>query len=238
MDRLKKSGHSRSSGADNKDNGILVPKWKREGQSHRPTWWITTYCWSHGAGSHPGAEWNHKRLGHKSEEKATTRLGGSTFGLPQDLWRLGSPTSTLNLTNNELNLEYLANFSKTKTTWSGKPPTNLDQYGIANTGATQNYIRLNTPCINNQKISNALGVIITDSSIMQATHRALLNLNLLLTQAYCIYHVSSQIQSGDLISIMQLCDDGCISNFTATHLSVVKDGLTVLEGKMSSTSGM
>ena len=34
---LKKSGHSSGAGAANKDNSILVPKWKREGQSHHPT---------------------------------------------------------------------------------------------------------------------------------------------------------------------------------------------------------
>ena len=52
---LKKSGHSGGAGAVNKDNGIFLPKWKREVQYHHPTWWITTYCWSHGAGGHPGS---------------------------------------------------------------------------------------------------------------------------------------------------------------------------------------
>ena len=39
-------------------------------------------------------------------------------------------------------------------------------------------------------------------------------------------------------NIGQLCDDGCIATSTATHFSVVNDGLTVLEGNMSSISGM
>ena len=41
---LKKSGHSGSAGSAKKDSGILVPKWKIEGQYHHPTWWSTTYC--------------------------------------------------------------------------------------------------------------------------------------------------------------------------------------------------
>ena len=40
---LKKSGHSRAAGAANKGNGRMTPRWKREGQAHHPTWWITTY---------------------------------------------------------------------------------------------------------------------------------------------------------------------------------------------------
>ena len=73
---------------------------------------------------------------------------------------------------------------------------------------------------------------------MQATHRSLLNLNPLLTQAFHTAHIFPHLQSGEIISIWQLCDDGCIETFTATRLSVVKDGITVLEGNRSSTSGM
>ena len=102
----------------------------------------------------------------------------------------------------------------------------------------QNYIRVNTQCSNKQQISNGPQVILPDGSIMQAINRALLNLNPLLNQAVCTAHVSPHIQSGALISIGQLCDDGCIESFTATQLSVVKDGLTVLEGNRSSIPGM
>ena len=41
-------------------------------------------------------------------------MKGSTFGLPYGLWQLVYDTSTLNVTNYELNLENLANFSQTK----------------------------------------------------------------------------------------------------------------------------
>ena len=73
---------------------------------------------------------------------------------------------------------------------------------------------------------------------MQVTHRVLLNLYPLLTQAARTSHLFLQQQSGALIPIGKLCDDGFIAPFTATHISVVKDGLTMLEGNRSSTSGM
>ena len=52
MYSLKKSRHSGGAGAANKDNGRIAPSRKREGPYHHPTWWSTTYCWSHGAGGH------------------------------------------------------------------------------------------------------------------------------------------------------------------------------------------
>ena len=52
---LKRSDHSGGAGAANKDKGRMEPKWKREGLAHHPTWWSTTYCWSHGEGGHAGA---------------------------------------------------------------------------------------------------------------------------------------------------------------------------------------
>ena len=70
---------------------------------------------------------------------------------------------------------------------------------------------------------------------MQVTHRSILNLNPLLTQAARTAHVFPHLQSGALISIGKLCNDGCIATFTAAHISVVKDGLTVLEVNRSST---
>ena len=73
---------------------------------------------------------------------------------------------------------------------------------------------------------------------MQAIHRALINLNPILTQAACTTHISPYLQSWVIVSTGKICDDGFIGNFTATHLNVVKDGLTVLEGNRSNTSGM
>ena len=106
---LKNSGHSGSAGAVNKENGRMNPRQKQEGQAHHPTWWITTYWWSHGVGVHSGLEYKNESLGHKIEATAITRLVGSMFDLPQGLWRLGSPTSNLYGTNNELNVENLGN---------------------------------------------------------------------------------------------------------------------------------
>ena len=85
MYSLKKSRHSGGAGAANKDNGRIAPSRKREGPYHHPTWWSTMYCWSHGEGGHTGDNCKKKNPGHNFEATATTRLGGSTFGLPHGL---------------------------------------------------------------------------------------------------------------------------------------------------------
>ena len=126
------------------------------------------------------ADWNTRETKkcHKSEANTTIILGGKAFGLSQGLWWLGSNTSNNNVTHNELNL---AKFSRTKHTCRGYPKTEIDNYGIAATQANHNYIRTSTPYRNKQPITNTPQVILPDGSLMQDTHREVLNLNPLLT---------------------------------------------------------
>ena len=78
---------------------------------------------------------------------------------------------------------------RNKNTCSGKPPTNLYNFGIGNTGATQKYIRLITPCSNKQPATNAPQVIIPYKSLIQANHTADMNLKPLLTPKSGAYHL-------------------------------------------------
>ena len=73
---------------------------------------------------------------------------------------------------------------------------------------------------------------------MQATCRAVLNLNSLLTPTASTEHIFPHLQSGSFISIGKLCDDVCMATFTATHLNLVKGVMTILECTHSNTSSM
>ena len=53
-------------------------------------------------------------------------------------------------------------------------------YSIADTGATQNYIKVDTPCINKFKTHQVPQVILTDGRRMQAKHKSNLKLGPLL----------------------------------------------------------
>ena len=77
---IKKSDHSGGTGAANKDNNIMSLRWKQEGQTDQPTWWSTTYCWSHGPGVHLGEDFKNRRAVHKAEDTERTGIIGSKFG--------------------------------------------------------------------------------------------------------------------------------------------------------------
>ena len=51
-------------------------------------------------------------------------------------------------------------------------------------------------------------------------------------------HIFPHLQSGALISIGKICDDGCTATFTATHLIVEKKGYVVLERTCKGVAGM
>ena len=51
-------------------------------------------------------------------------------------------------------------------------------------------------------------------------------------------HIFPHLQSGSLISIGKLYDDGCTSTFTATNMTVKKQGELVLEGTRNGLTGM
>ena len=95
-------------------------------------------------------------------------------------------------------------------------------YGIADTGATQNYIKFHAPFKNKVEISRGYQVILSDEIIIQATHREEINLRPLLTTRSKIAHILPHLQSGALIFIGQLCDDGCTGTFTNSYMIVEK----------------
>ena len=69
-------------------------------------------------------------------------------------------------------LEYLTQTNNNCNSCRGGPPTNNLTYGIAYTGATRNYIKVDTPCSNKVKRTQVMQVILPDGSLMQATHKA------------------------------------------------------------------
>ena len=131
---------------------------------------------------------------------------GITRGIPEGGWRLG----TNNIDNNNERLinkyftnvlEYIKHINNICNKCRGNPPNNNPTYGIADTGATQNYTKVDTPRSNKIKTSQGPRVILPDGSIMQATHKAELNLIPLLSTRAKIVHIFTHLQSGSLISV-------------------------------------
>ena len=101
-------------------------------------------------------------------------------------------------------------------------------YGIEYTSATQNYIKVDTPCVNKIKIQQGPRVILPDGSLVQAIHKVELHLSPLLSTGAKTAHIIPHLQSRALISIGKICGDGCTATFTASNMTVKKKGEIVL----------
>ena len=96
-------------------------------------------------------------------------------------------------------------------------------YRIVDTVATQNYIKVYTPCENKSNTIQGPRVILPYGRLIQAAHRAEINLIPLLSKRAKTAH-PPRIQSGALISIGQPCDYGCTATFNTTPMKVEKKG--------------
>ena len=73
---------------------------------------------------------------------------------------------------------------------------------------------------------------------MQETHGKDPKLSLLLIKRSNTAHIFPHIQAGLLISIGQICDDGCTATFTATYIIVDKKCHKFLEVHRKVSAGM
>ena len=197
----------------------------------------------HGSVRHAGEAYIKKVDFHKDISTALNRMWGSTRGIPEGEWWLGTNTIDNNneiIINNYFTniLEYIEYTNNNCKNCRGNPPNNNPKYGISDTGDTQNYIKVDTPCRNRIKTSQGTRVILPDGRIMQATYKAILKISPLLLTRANIAHISPHIQSGAQISIGQVCDDGCTSTFVDTTMIAYKQVEKVLEGKRNEEAGM
>ena len=79
--------------------------------------------------------------------------------------------------------------SRAKHTYRSNPPTNLDKFIIAKTAATQNYIKVITPCRINKPVTNFPQVILPEEILIQSTRRSDLNLKPLIIPIDSISHI-------------------------------------------------
>ena len=154
-------------------------------------------------------------------------MGGNTRGLTEVAWRLGSDAvnnnnrRSINKDNNNI-LEKLTHTNNNCSKRRGNPPKINPTYIIADTGATQNYIKVETPYKIKVKTTHGPQVILPYRRLMQATHKAQLHLIPLLSTRSKTAHIFPHLQSGVLISIGKLCDDGCTDTFNDNTMTVKK----------------
>ena len=108
------------------------------------------------------------------------------------------------------------------------PPINTS--AIADTGTTGHFLSTTAPITNKRPALCPLAVTLPNHEVMHSTHEAELSLPGLPPEA-CSAHLFPSLGDLSLVSIGQLCDAGCVANFTATDVTVSKAGTTVLQGR-------
>lgn len=101
---------------------------------------------------------------------------------------------------------------------------------IADTGSTGHFLTAAAaPALTAPHPHSAITVSLPDGSIMQSESTAALHIPPLSDEATTA-HVFPALHPHSLLSIGQLCDDGCTATFTAADLTVTHDDDTVLTG--------
>jgi hypothetical protein len=116
-----------------------------------------------------------------------------------------------------------------------------DEQGVLDSGCTSNLITSSTPCIDKVSTNNGLRVSIPNGQIMKASHNAKLDLRHLPIQLNNRAREASvqPCLQKSLISLGQLCDNGCDYVLLDRHYaSVIKDGVTSVIGLRDPTNGM
>jgi hypothetical protein len=109
---------------------------------------------------------------------------------------------------------------------------------VADSGATghffettkqHHYLPTTIPYKNVQPTTNGIRVLLPDSSTLQSTHTAELDLPLLPLAARKT-NLFPHLASGSLLSIGQLCDHGCTAHFTKNKLYIFYERKLIMQG--------
>jgi hypothetical protein len=108
---------------------------------------------------------------------------------------------------------------------------------IADSGATAHFLLPNVPINNKRKADHPLNITLPDGEVIQSTHVGNLNLPGLGDSA-TLTHVVPGLAHSSLLSIKQLCDNGCHVIFTKNDCKVYRKAELMLVGKRHPATGL
>jgi hypothetical protein len=88
---------------------------------------------------------------------------------------------------------------------------------------------INTPCTNIKPTKTPIQVFLADSSHIKSTHEGELDLPMLPPAARTA-HLLPKLKPKALLSIGQLCDNGCTAEFSATDVIIKSNNTPILQG--------
>jgi hypothetical protein len=104
-----------------------------------------------------------------------------------------------------------------------------DDTAILVSGCTSDFLSAAAPCSDKQAVHVPLNVIMHKGTTIQSSHTCNLLLAGLPPQAWQA-HILPGILHNSLISVGQLCDNGCSVTFTHDQVTVSKDKKCVMQG--------
>ena len=140
-----------------------------------------------------------------------------------------------NLNKELVKLKYLLNKHKTPTPLI--PKSRCTSKAIFDSGASNHYFQIKAPLQNKERTLLGPSVTLPDGNTMKATHSTSLQLPQLSPNGNLV-HLFPQLKSANLISIGQLCDDGCMVVFHKDLVLVAKHNNLVLKGTRNHNNGM
>ena len=108
---------------------------------------------------------------------------------------------------------------------------------IADLGATAHFLLPHVNILNKRKATHPLNITLPDGDVIHSTHIGNLNLPGL-NEAATEAHIVPGLAHSSLISIKQLCDNGCHVIFTKNDCKVYFKAELVLIGKRDPTTGL
>jgi hypothetical protein len=110
---------------------------------------------------------------------------------------------------------------------------------ITNTGASHTFLTTKAPLTNKRIAEIPFAALLPNSGhYMQSTHTATLNLPNNLPPGACEAHIFTELASGSLVFISQLCDSGCIDTFERDTIKIFHQDKIILIGYCNFTTGL
>jgi hypothetical protein len=100
---------------------------------------------------------------------------------------------------------------------------------IADSGCTAHFCTLEAHTINQRPTTNPIAIHNPNGSVMYSTHEAELDMPMLPLAARQV-HIVPALHPHSLMSIGQLCDNGCTVEFNSNSVNIQHNGTTVMRG--------
>ena len=106
----------------------------------------------------------------------------------------------------------------------------LDSPAIMDSGCTSHFISPNAPVTDKRIANPSIPISLPNGSVINSSHTATLQLHPALPVEANTAHIIPAFSNNSLISIGQLCDNGCTALFTADNVTIDHNGTTIIEG--------